>query len=223
MNAVSKLEHSPDTSTQEDGSLVISAAALSRLGNGDMKEGRRELRRVLGAERDHPVFSGPTAKPANVRMATEKDEKAVFDLIMADLKENAIKVAPVSEDRVCAHIFAATRKKGGMMGLIDGPEGMPVALVLLLPSQWWWSNAYYLQEQITFVHPDHRKSQHVDALLQWARWCADEWTKQWGYRIYMLCGVLGTRRLREKIILYRRKFKAVGMAFLYPPPPDMES
>jgi GNAT superfamily N-acetyltransferase len=204
-----------------DGSLRITAEQLAVLGNGDAKRGRRELRLLLASEQDRSVPSGPAVKPATVRIATIADEPAIFDLIMMDLDENATHIAPIDTDQVIRHIHVATRQQGGIMGVIDGPEGTPIGLVLLVPEQWWWSRAYYVQEKITYVHPDHRGAGHIHDLLQFARWTADIWTASFGYRIFMLCGVLGTKRIREKMILYRRKFRAVGMAFLYPPPPEV--
>lgn len=206
-----------------DGSLVITREQLALLGGGDVVRGKCNLRRLLAAEREHKLPTAPATKPAKVRIATVADEAAIFELLMADLKENAESVAPISPERVMAHIQAGTRRQNAcVMGVIDGPDRKPVALVLLMTSQWWWSNALYIQEQITYVHPDHRRSNHIDALLQFAKWWTDSMITSFGHRLYMLAGVLGTKRVRQKSILYRRKFRMVGMAFLYPPPPDME-
>jgi hypothetical protein len=201
-----------------DGSLVITPEELARFGNGDAKRGRRELKLMVEAEREREVSNGPTARPENVRIAVEKDEDAIYELLLQDLRENAVHVAPIDEDKIRDHITAGTRKRGGIVGVIDGIDGNPVAVVILVPNQWWWSRAYYIQDIVNYVHPDHRTSRHIHDLIQFERWAADEWSSKFGYRIYLLCGVLGYKRVREKMIMYKRKFLQAGAAFLYPAP-----
>lgn len=208
--------------TLDDGSMVVSPAELARLGGGDVHKGRRTLRSLLAAEVDHRVDHGPTTKPVNVRIANEKDEEAIFALLMLDLKENAVAVAPIDEDRVREHIEIGTKRKGGIVGVIDGPDKKPVAVVLLVPLQWWWSRAWYIHDIVNYVHPDHRQSRHIHDLIQFERWASDEWSRNFGYRIFLLCGVLGYKRIREKIVMYKRKFLQAGAAFIYPAPRDGE-
>jgi len=209
--------------TMPDGSLVITPGQLARFGGGDATKGRRQLRLILAAEREPAIHSGPTAKPASVRIATIKDEPAIHALLMLDLQENAEAVAPVNADKVARHIFACTRQKGeGVIGVIDGPDGTPVAVAILRRCEWWWSNASYWQEIPLFVHPDHRKSTHAAALTDFMRWWTDNFTSNLGYRMFLMCGVLGTKRLHEKAMFYRRRFAQVGWGFLYPAPPRGE-
>lgn len=224
MNAITpmSLADEPMGVAMPDGSLLVSAEQLSRFGSGDIRRGRRELRLILAAEKDHAVRSGPTEKPKSVRIPTQADEPVIFNLIIAHLKENAASIAPIDTDRVISHMLFATRQQGGIIGVIDGPAGVPVALIMIHPSRWWWSSAYYLQEMVTYVHPDHRRSNHIDDLLQFSKWATDRWTASFGYQLRLLCGVFGTKRIREKICLYRRKFRSAGMAFLYPAPHDTE-
>jgi hypothetical protein len=224
MNALTPHERDeaePIGTNMPDGSLLITPDQLARLGAGDAKRGKRELRLILAAERDHTIHNGPTVRPPSVRIAGPADEKPLFDLLMLDLNESARDVAVISEERVLAHIRAGTRRKGGIVGVIDGP-GVPVAVTILLPYQWWWSNSHYIQEVVTFVHPDHRRSRHINDLIDFGRWVTEQWSKSFGYKLFMLCGVLGTKRVREKAILYRRRFAQVGAAFLYPSPFDLE-
>lgn len=223
MNAHSRIvaalpKQEPVGQPMPDGSLLITAEQLARLGNGDPKRGRRELRLLLEAEREPEVFNGPTEKPATVRIATPKDEKEVLQLILCDLRENAEKIAPIHEERIVEHIRAATEKRGAIIGLIDGPEGKPVAVCMILPAQWWFSKAYFLHEALNYVHPDHRKTRHIHDLIQFERWVGDQWSKNAGFRIYTVFNVLGTKRVREKTILYRRKLAQSGAVFVYPDP-----
>lgn len=207
----------PVGAPQPDGSLLITAEELARLGNGDPKRGRRELRLMLEAERDFPIFNGPTEKPPNVRIAVKGDEKALLDLIIMDVRENATHIAPLSEDRILEHIRACTDRKGVVIGVI-GSVGAPIAVSMILPAQWWFSKAWFLQEALNYVHPDHRKSNHIDDLIQFERWVGDQWSKDAGFRVYTVFSILGTRRVREKTILYKRKLRESGRLFVYPDP-----
>lgn len=200
------------------GSMTIPAEALARFGRGDAAKGRKELRLLLAAEPEGQLMSGPTKRPAGVRVATKDDEKACLDLLTLDIGQNGAHIAPMDEEKILAHIQTATRGRGGIIGVIDGPEAKPVAIVVLMPFQWWWSQGWYLQELVNFVHPEHRKSRHVDDLLDFAKWASDHLSKLNGYRTHLLCGCLGAWRVQAKIALYRRKFMQAGAAFVYPAP-----
>lgn len=204
--------------TLMDGSMVVSPEDLALLGNGSPEKGRTQLRLMIAMERDRSVASGPTEKPATVRAATPADEQAILDLLLLDVAENAAHVAPPDEARILAHIQHGTQKKGGIIGVIDGPDGKPVACCVMIELQWWWSRQYCFQELVLFVHPDHRKSNHLRDLLNFQRWVSDAMTKNFGYRVYLLCGVLGVHHVREKIMLYKRKFRQAGAIFIYPSP-----
>lgn len=204
--------------TLEDGSLVIPPAKLARFGGGDVAKGRNELKALLEAEHDRKIRTGPATRPANVRIATEADEPAIMDLLMVNVRENAAVIAVPDPDRILLNIQLGTRQRGNIVAVIDGPDKKPVAVTILTPMQWWWSREWYFQELVNFVHPDHRKSRHIHDLIEFQRWCVDAQTKNFGHRVFLLCGVLGLHRVRSKIILYRRKLRQHGAAFLYPSP-----
>lgn len=199
-----------------DGSLLVSPEAMERIG------GRRELRSLLAADRHSPTFSGPTERPASVRIAGPKDEQACLDLLLLDLAANAAHIAVVDEIKVMEQIRIGTRGRGGFTGVIDGPDGKPVAITILVSCQWWWSQGWFLQEVVNFVHPEHRNSRHADDLLNFAKSISDDMSKGMGTNVWLLCGVLGAWRVQSKLALYRRKFVQAGGAFLYPAPPIKE-
>lgn len=207
---------------------LVSDETLARLGNGDVKRGRRELRMMLADTREPKVHVGPTDYPTRadgsrtVRFAGPADEQAILALVLLDHAENAAEIAPLDEDRILEHIRAGTEKKGGILGVVDGPDGTPVGTVCLMPYQWWFSKAYCVQEIWNFVHPDHRRSNHAADLIQFTKWVSDEWTRQFGYRVFTLTGVTATKRVREKIRLYRRVLTPVGAFFVYPTPKGFE-
>lgn len=206
----------------EDCSLVVTEEQLRRFGGGDAAYGRRELRALLSKEPDGKDEQPVTDCPKSVRIAGPRDEEACVDLWLMDLRENAAHVAPIDPDKVLTNIQQGTRRRGtGIVGVIDGPEKAPIALVVLHAMQWHWSQAWFWQEMCTFVHPDHRRSGHADDLLQFQKWWSDEGTKGFGYPVHVLNGVLGAWRVQGKIALYRRKFRQVGAVFCYPAPKMM--
>lgn len=221
LRAIPVPDEAPVGSIHEDGFLVTNEQ-LAMLGGGDVKRGRRVLRNLIADERDRKPINGPVARPANVRIATEADEQAIFDLLIMDLEENAEAVAPTNRERVANQIIRATRHVGqGTIGLIDGPHGFPVATIGLYVDQWWWSTAYYFVKVWDFVHPDHRQSGFSQDLIRFGQWFTDDFSRQFGYRVYELAGVLATRRVHDKARLYRRMANMVGIMTLYPAVPEV--
>lgn len=208
-----------ETITLMDGSIVLTREDLALFGDGDPIRGAREIRLMIAAERDRPLKEGhcPRSESASVRIATQADAEALFDLLKIDVAENAERVAPASDERIREHV-AAVLKRPNIAGVIDGSDGKPVAVVMLVMIQWWWSNAFYYQEMPLFVHPDHRKSTHAKSLLAFQKFWVDTMAESLGYRIHLLCGVLGVKRLRAKTMMYWRMFRMCGSAFLYPWP-----
>jgi hypothetical protein len=88
-----------------------------------------------------------------------------------------------------------------------------------MPMQFGWSQQWYLQDIWQCVHPDHRKSHHGDDLIDFECWCADEMTRSFGYRVYIVAGVLSLHRTREKVRMFRRHMNYIGAQFIYPMPP----
>jgi GNAT superfamily N-acetyltransferase len=212
------LQPGDGTTTLPTGGMNISEEVLARFGGGDASNGRRELRALLALSQDRPDVVGPVAKPASVRMAKAADEEAALELYLMDLRANAQHVAPIDEDKCRDLIRGAFVGRGTAIGLIDGPDGKPVGIVILQPVQWYFSQGHFLQEIVLYVHPDHRRGEHAEALMQFSKWFADEISRQCGHRWYLMCGVLGTWRIRAKSVLYARRFTQAGTVFIYPAP-----
>jgi len=209
----------PDTRQQDtDGGVYVTREQLEKLGGGDARLGRRELRLMLTIDRDGPEYNGPTERPLSVRIGTPADEPALLKLWLMDLQANAAHVAMIDEGKVLANIQVGTRNRGGTVGVIDAPDGSIAGMVVLHPLEWHWSNGCFMQEMVNFVHPDHRVSRHADDLMDFMRWWTDAGSKRLGYRVYLLCGVLGTWKLRLKLAKYRRRFASAGGVFIYPAP-----
>lgn len=206
------------------GSMVLTRDDLAIFGDGDPTRGAREIRLMIANERDRAVNEKPTQRSASasVRLGKPEDEDAILALLSLDIAENAEIVAPGNPEDIRETIRHALRKPN-VVGVIDGPDGTLVGVVMLLCVKWWWSKSFYYQEIPLFVHPDHRKSQHARQLSAFQRWWVDEMTRAFGYRVHLLCGVLGTVRVRAKTAWYRRTFRQVGAVFLYPSPFNRES
>jgi hypothetical protein len=215
----------PETETEEG--MHISGATLRALGGGG-KECRRNARRWIKTWLDNEIhakpISGPTAKPANVRVATVHDEDAIFKLLWLDVTENALPIGVPSPERIMEHIQLATRPGAGktpaILAVIDGPDGAPVACVLLLAFRWWWSEAYFWQEVFCYVHPAHRVSRHAEHLMKFCRWCSDNMTTKFGYTVWLFQGVTAKDNVRNKVAFYSRFSNYIGSFFLYPWPGD---
>jgi hypothetical protein len=210
-----------DAASEDAGGMVVRRLHLERLGGGDARKGQKELLAWLKTwdDRENPVL--PAAKPKAVRVANIADEPAVMDLLMMDVEDNAAHVAIPDPDRMLQHVHLGTRRQGGIVGVIDGPDKKPVAVCVMVPTQWWWSNQWVMQELVCYVHPDHRRTDMIDDLMDFQKWVVDEWSRVQGSRVYLLNGVLGAWRVVSKMRLYSRKFRMAGAAYIYPPP-DMK-
>lgn len=205
--------------TQTDGSIVISKEQISRFWPGDPFKARREVRRILRAEREPGPIYGPTEKPANVRVASEEDTEAVLELVMMELREAPSLVAPINEKRVVEQLVPGLGRQGAIIGVIDGPDGRPVATIGIYLQRWWWSEAMYYQDQFCYVHPDHRNGNHyAEDLIQFSKWAADYMTGKMGYRFYVLLGLIGMSRIRQKVRFFARHVTQAGGFFIYPWP-----
>jgi hypothetical protein len=140
-----------------------------------------------------------------VRVATEKDESRIFEILCLAEKENAM--FPMDEDKVIAFIRRATLKDGGIIGIVG--EGQAEATVGLIIEQAWYTTSWSLGERWNFVHPDFRKTDHVSKLIGFSKKCADE------LGLPLDIGILSNIRTEAKIRLYKRHFKFMGAFFSY--------
>lgn len=204
-----------------DGGMLISDEALMRLGNGDPKYGRKLLRMFMADEQEPKRHIGPTAAPPNVRYATEEDEFGILTLLLEDISRSVPKSVPIDEEVILDHVQRGTRAKGGIVGVIDGPEGFPIAATVIMMAQSAYSRMYYLQEIFNVVHRDFRRSNFGQQLIDYGCWCSDEMTRKFGYQVPIVSPVNTMDRVREKIRFYRRHMTQVGANFIYPTPLGM--
>lgn len=147
-----------------------------------------------------------TERPSTVRIATPKDEDEVMRLMRAAFAEQPI--FPLNEQRMRNNIRVCTERRGGVLGVIDGPNGIEGYLIAVL-GQHWYSDVWHLEELSNFVHPDYRKSTHAKDLISFVKWFAEQ------LQMPVVLGILSTKRLEAKIRLYQRQVRHVGAVFVY--------
>lgn len=200
----------------EDGYLVENDA-LIRLGGGSIEKGRARLRMLLADERDRKPIVPPTLKPDGVRLATIRDEPVILDLLIDEIAENGSKVAPPSVRRILDQVEMCTRAKGGFCGVVDGPDGVPWAVVVLVPTPWWFSDHPFIEEVALYVAPSARKTRAAALLIEFEKWLSDQMSQAAGHTIYLLAGVTASKRYESKVRWYSRHMNILGVYGIYPP------
>ena len=145
-------------------------------------------------------------RPPSVRVAIPSDENEIMRSMRAAFEEQPI--FPLDEQRMRDRIRMCTQRKGGVVGVIDGPKGIEGYLIAVL-SQYWYTDAWHLEELSNFVHPDYRRSTHAKDLISFAKWFAEQMS------VPLIMGILSTQRLDAKIRLYQRQVKHVGAVFAF--------
>lgn len=203
---------SPD---QPDG-YFVEPEELIRLGGGDAAKGRAKLRLLLADQRERAPINGPVARPENVRLATIRDEPAILDLLLEDVEDNGVHVAPISVGQILKNVQVGTRARGGFCPVIDGDDGYPVAVAVLVTVPWWWSERIYIQDVVIYNSP---KGNHPGAgkdLWTYQCWLADQMSESVGHRVYAIAGVTATQRREAKVRMLGRSMNVIGATAIYP-------
>lgn len=213
----------PPEPPSQSGGLTLTAEQLARMFPGDPSRARREARWALQDYGSRKLITGPTERPANVRVAGVEDERDIWPMLETAYHENGHMFAALDPDRAQEHMRAGTRRKGAIVGVIDNDNGLPVATIGLIPMQWWWSKQFFIQDLWNYVRPEYRKSNMANDLATFSKWCVDEWARGFGYPVYLITGVQSIHRTREKVRLLRRHYNEIGASFIYPAPPGMKA
>lgn len=145
-----------------------------------------------------------------VRLGTPEDVHALMDLSMAASAENGF-VNP-NPKKLVEEIYPALIQEGGLVGVIEGENGILEGAVLLRIGSMWYSDDPVLEERAIFIHPDYRsaKGGRARRLCEFTKQVADE------LKIPLIIGVLSNHRTKGKIKLYERQFgEPSGAFFLY--------
>lgn len=150
----------------------------------------------------------PALKPLPpVRIAVEADAPQLLELGRMLHEENGL--SGWAEDAVQNTMWRGIRGDRSVFGVI-GPVGHVEAMILLFVGRMWYSNDPHIEELLSYVHPDHRKSENAKALVEFAKAMSDR------VGVPLLIGIVSNDRTEQKIRLYQRRLgKPSGAYFIY--------
>jgi len=145
-----------------------------------------------------------------VRIGTPEDVDKCMNLALAACEDNGFVVPnPV---RLLNEIWAALHKDHGLIGIIEGENGVAEGAVLLRITTPWYSDTQMIEERGVFVAKEFRsaKGGRARRLCEFSKSTAD------ALGIPLLIGVLSNHRTAGKIRMYERIFgQPNGAFFLY--------
>lgn len=152
--------------------------------------------------------------PVFARAATERDEAALFDLLMDLDRDNGFG-HPINPDRVLDTIRRGTRHVDAFIGVVDAPDGRLAASVALMVTQYWYSDDCFLAEQWLYVRPEYRKGGEMNAeLFRWADAMRGLMSREAGKEWEIISAFWTRSRLAAKLRLWRRYARQVGGVFI---------
>lgn len=155
--------------------------------------------------------------PSVVRVALPEDAQEIWRLFLQGHRENGIfTLAPEKVNWFLHRVLnpesipIGDTGPRGVIGVI-GPVGSLEGLVFLTIGQYWYSNDLHLEEYIIYTDPEHRKSHHVQALVQWMK----DQVEMTG--LPLVTGIISNIRTEAKCRLYRRMLPKIGEFFYVGP------
>lgn len=143
-----------------------------------------------------------------VRKAVASDRAVILNICHRNHEENGqFSLAP---KKVEAMVDRAFTGGGAIIGVVgrDQVEG----IIMLLISQFWYTDDWCLEEIMNYVLPDYRRSTHAKDMIKFGIRCSDELS------IPLVIGVVSNERTKPKIELYRRQLgEPVGGYFIHRP------
>jgi GNAT superfamily N-acetyltransferase len=139
-----------------------------------------------------------------VRKAKPKDRGIILDICEKNHRENG--QFSLAMPKVEAMVDKALTDKGAIIGTVgrDKIEG----IIILLIAQFWYTEDWTLEEIMSYVLPEHRRSTHAKDLISFAKRCSDE----------IGIPLVSNERTKAKIELYRRQLgEPCGGYFLHLP------
>lgn len=158
-----------------------------------------------------------TPSPSVVRIAGPADYQEIWRLFLQGHNENGLfTLSPRKVDWFLGRaLFPESIPPGdtdtrGVIGVI-GPVGALEALVFVTIGTYWYSDDKILEEFLVYVDPEYRRSDHVDALLDWMK----QQVEITG--LPLMTGIVSNHRTEAKCRLYRRNLPKAGEFFYLPP------
>src|SRR5215469_12850329 len=103
-----------------------------------------------------------------VRLATKADEAQLVAICHELHAENGL--GSMNESMVREMLSRAFEKRGGIVGCIDGQNGIE-AVTFLLITNLWYDERYHLEELFVFIRPQYRHSNHHNELIEFNKNC----------------------------------------------------
>lgn len=142
----------------------------------------------------------------DVRIANRGDEEEIIALCRMLHEENGL--FSMDEEKVRRDIGEALDGENGIVGVIGEPQELHAFTYLRL-GQFWYTSDWSLEERFVFVHPDHRQSKNLQALIAFDKQMSDK------LRVPLVIGILSTKRTEAKVRAYQRYLPSVGAFFFY--------
>lgn len=150
---------------------------------------------------------------AQVRLAVPSDEPELLHLIQIMHSESGWR--PLDIERVRETLALSFERRGGIIAVIGGPGRIRALLGLQIACHW-YTRANHLEELFCWVHPEHRQSDYAKILINYGKKCSDEISRDAGFKVPLLMGVMTHQRMAAKVRLYRRFFGIpVGAFFVH--------
>lgn len=143
-----------------------------------------------------------------VRKARPTDRANILEMCEENHRDNG--QFSLDMGKVEMMIDRAFNGGGAIIGVVgnNAVEGMMVLLI----SQFWYTNDWCLEEIQNYVRPAFRKSTHAKDMINFGMRCSDE------LGIPLVIGVVSNERTRAKMELYRRQLgDPCGGYFLHRP------
>jgi len=159
-----------------------------------------------------PLYDMKSGVPG-VRLAIKADEGEIFALLLMLHSENGL--FSLNRDKVLAGIQWATKRKGGVIFVIE-EKGRIVASLGMTIAQDWYSDDEYLLERWNYVHPEYRKgNDYARRLLEQCKWSTEWFRLNAKINMPFQCGITSFDRTEAKIRLYARHMPCLGANFMY--------
>lgn len=145
-------------------------------------------------------------KPASIRHP-ERDEAAdIMRLMLLQASENSM--FDIAPDLLGIAMERAFNFDRTILGVIGSKGDLRGGLMVFIGEPW-YSHRPVLQELFNFVHPEHRKSNYANDLIDYGKHLSDK------LQMPLNIGVISNIRTEAKVRLYRRKLNYVGAFFNY--------
>lgn len=145
-----------------------------------------------------------------VRSAEPGDDMSILALMHQVHQEAGL--FPIDVDSALSGIRNGIARKAALIGVI-GPVGSVEGAIYLSIQRMWYAsdvNGTFINELFLIVDPQHRKSSHAKALMQFAKAAANRLSMK------LVIGTASNGRTEAKVRLYRRQFPhKIGEFFIH--------